>query len=106
MANRNLIYETYVDVMKQAGLFERYRKKINRYWIVFYLRQKYDLMAKYKWSGEDKKLWMKEILDNDNVKNSLILFKRPEITIQYAYYIVTQTTKNVIKAVIKTAKST
>ncbi|SHI13347.1 Glycosyl transferase family 2 [Butyrivibrio fibrisolvens DSM 3071] len=104
MANRNLIYETYVDVMKRVGLFEKYKKKINRYWIVFYLRQKYDLMAKYKWSLEDKKLWMKEILSNDNVKNSLRLFKKSEITMQYAYYIVTQTTKNVIKAVIKTAK--
>ena len=90
--------------MKRVGLFEKYKKKINRYWIVFYLRQKYDLMAKYKWSLEDKKLWMKEILSNDNVKNSLRLFKKSEITMQYAYYIVTQTTKNVIKAVIKTAK--
>lgn len=104
MANRNLIYETYVDVMKQAGLFDEYKKKINRYWIVFYLRQKYDLMAKYKWSKEDKDLWMKEILDNDNVIAALKIYKKPEITAQYAYYIATQTSKNMIKAMIKIAK--
>lgn len=106
MANRNLIYESYVDVMKYAGLFDKYEKKINRYWIVFYLRQKYDIAAKYKWSCEDKKLWMEEILDNENVKNSLRIFKRPEITAQYAYYIATQTSKNMIKAVIKKTKGT
>lgn len=105
MTNRNLIYETYVKVMEKAGLYNRYEKLINRYWIVFYLRQKYDLVAKYKWSKEDKKLWMREILDNGNVKAALRIYKKPEITAQYMYYIVTQTTKNMLKAVIKKIKS-
>lgn len=105
MTNRNHIYETYVNVMNKAGLYSKYEKLINRYWIVFYLRQKYDLISNYKWSIEEKKLWMQEILDNGNVKAALRIYKKPEITAQYMYYIVTQTTKNMLKAVIKKVKS-
>lgn len=105
MTNRNHIYETYVNVMNKAGLYSKYEKLINRYWIVFYLRQKYDLIYNYKWSIEEKKLWMQEILDNGNVKAALRIYKKPEITAQYMYYIVTQTTKNMLKAVIKKVKS-
>lgn len=105
MDNRNLIYKTYVDVMKNTGLFSKYQKQINRYWIFFYLRQKYDLIFKYKWSKEEKTLWLKEISDNKNVIEALKKYKKSEITTQYACYIVTQTTKNIIKEVIKIIKN-
>jgi hypothetical protein len=104
MENRNKIYSAYVNVMKQAGLYLKMKKRINHYWIVFYLRQRYDTRLTYRWTDEEKKKWINEILENENVKAALKLFFSYEIEIQYIRYCVTQTAKNVIKMAIRAVK--
>ena len=101
MANRNQIYDKYTEVMKYAGLFDKKKKRINHYWIVFYLRQKYDLKMLYKWSHEDKNTLLRDMLGNENIKEALRTYKRPEIAAEYTIYCMTQTGKNILKQIVK-----
>ena len=105
MNNRDRIFDKYLDVMNYAGLYETKRKRIYHYWIVFYLRQTYDLKMDYRWTQEKKSLWKKEMLRNENIKKALKIYKRPEVAAEYLAYCITQTGKNSIKRIIKLIKT-
>ena len=101
MANRNLIFDTYVYVMKETGLYSSAEKKIYHYWITFYIRQKYSLSVEYKWDEKDKEEWDSEIKKNESIEQALLIHGKIRVALEMADYFVTQSFKNLVKDLIK-----
>ena len=100
LSNRNKIFINYVSVMKSSGLYNRYKKRIYDYWIVFLTRQKYSLITEYRWSPEDKKAWEREIVENSFIKKAISFYGQKEIAVKFFKYSITQTVKNIAKKTV------
>ncbi|WP_026665764.1 glycosyltransferase family 2 protein [Butyrivibrio sp. FC2001] len=105
MDNRDKIFENYIEAMEKAGLYDRMKKRIYHYWVVFLVRQRYSLRTEYKWDREDKRLWKKEIHQNSNIKSALCIYSRKEVQMEYVAFAGVQTAKNVMKKVIKKVRA-
>ncbi len=66
LTNRKLIWEEYVQCFKSCGLYEKYQKKMEHYWINYYVRQQYHIKHDFNyWEQTDRFLWRK-IIECDN----------------------------------------
>lgn len=97
MNNRNKIFVNYLDSMESAGLYEKTKKRIYHYWIVFFIRQLYSLKHEYEWSEADKINWKKEMRVNANITKTLKIYKRHEVQTDYAIFACKQAVKYLIK---------
>ena len=80
LKNRKMIYEFYCKDLKKLGLYEKHQKRIERYWILFYVRQLFQIRYEFKsWSEEEIKEWL-EILDGiDYIQESRKHITRGEL---------------------------
>ncbi|WP_408071380.1 glycosyltransferase family 2 protein [Butyrivibrio sp. JL13D10] len=104
MHNRNKIFDNYVETMKKAGLYDRMKKRIYHYWIVFLVRQRYSLNAEYRWKREEKHFWIRKMHENTNIKTALTIYKRGEVQLEYMAFAIVQTIKNIMKKTLKSIK--
>lgn len=101
MSNRNKIFSNYIDSMEAAGLYDKYKKHIYHYWIVFYIRQNYSLREEYGWSSSDTDKWIREMLQNTNIIKALDLYSKRRVRVEFLLYFITQSSKNFIKKTIR-----
>lgn len=63
--NRMEIYQEYTDILKKMNLYTPWKKKIQKYWISFYIRQKYQLrFGAGAWNQSEREAWI-NFLEND-----------------------------------------
>ncbi len=101
MFNRNKIFERYVKSFRCIGLFEKEKKRIYHYWVVFYIRQKYGMRMEYRWDEDTAQKWRREILQNPYIKEAILLHGRGAVTVEYTRYFMLQTMRNIMKHYIK-----
>lgn len=70
LENRRRIFEVYKNALKEYVPEEQIEERLYRYWIVFYIRQKYDLKYEYvqNWSDRDKKKWCNMLQADENIR--------------------------------------
>lgn len=70
--NREKIYGCYKEVFQKNLLYEAYQQKMQDYWLKFYVRQLH-YMSKLAdgWSEEEKKVWLKEVTENDYISQAI-----------------------------------
>lgn len=96
--SRVKIYEKYIKCFQQKNVFETYKKRIQHYWVSFYIRQQYQLKKDYKkWKKFEKK-GLSDLLENDEIiKESLCAYSNLRIWTEQQIYGVIQSLKDHIK---------
>lgn len=98
LQNRQVIYECYKKIFLENGLFEKYEKKIEHYWIVFYIRQKYQLRYQsLGWDEKEKEHWRRILSEDANIVHSLAKTSSFNIFIQYCCFACQSMIKSIIK---------
>lgn len=70
--NRRKIFSVYNKAIKCIDIDNKYEEKIWRYWIIFFVRQKYNLKYEYSsWDISDKRYWYEMMCCDSNIKKAL-----------------------------------
>lgn len=72
LVNRRKIYEVYYPAVKKIDEGAITEEKLWRYWITFFVRQRYSLEHEYSsWEKADKQRWYDMICEDENIKKAL-----------------------------------
>lgn len=71
LENRRKIYNVYYQVIKSIDGHIYTEEKLWRYWIIFYVRQKYSLKYEYvSWNESERKCWHDMICRDENIRRA------------------------------------
>lgn len=71
LENRKKIYDVYYEAIKRIDGHKDTEEKLWRYWIIFFVRQKYSLKYEYlSWNASDRKCWHDMICRDDNIRKA------------------------------------
>ncbi len=102
LANRRKIYAHYVELMKYTGLYETYKKDIEYYWIVFYVRQLGQMRMYQKgWNYEQKLYWKKQMQEDDMIHAVTKKYSEKELEDKIRHFVKQSRVKVYIKRMMK-----
>ena len=71
LENRKKIYDVYYEAIKRIDGHKDTEEKLWRYWIIFYVRQKYGLKYEYlSWNASERKCWHDMICRDENIRRA------------------------------------
>ena len=98
MTNRNKIFKVYHKALEQAGIVQKFRKKMYQYWIMFEIHQMFGLSHEYCWNTVVKQSWKKEIMANPFIQEAHRLFSDREVSSLYRKYALEQAFRRRVKS--------
>lgn len=71
LENRRKIYDVYYEAIRRIDRHNDTEEKLWRYWIIFYVRQKYSLKYEYlSWNASERKCWHDMICRDENIRRA------------------------------------
>ena len=71
LENRRKIYDVYYEAIRRIDGHKDTEEKLWRYWIIFYVRQKYSLKYEYlSWNVSERKCWHDMICRDENIRRA------------------------------------
>ena len=99
--NRQKIYKYYCNCFKETGLYEKYEKKIVKYWTVFYIRQLYIVShEKEKPDRNQSEKIMKLISDSQEIQYAIKVNGKIKTRMEYMIFCIQCFIKNGVKKAI------
>lgn len=103
LENRRRIFAVYKNNLIEFVKEEQIEKELYRYWIVFYIRQKYDLKYEYtkSWSESDQRKWRNMLRTDENIRKGFTIVSDRWTQHYQLNYIINYWIKKTIKNVLR-----